>query len=215
MSLKAKSVTFTVVVLLALAGLFSGIFVGQHIHFKKKIDTSTFNGTYLENPRQVNQFSLTGIDEKSFNNKNLKANWTLMFFGFTSCGYVCPTTMAELSKMYRLLEEKGVKNLPRIVMVSIDPERDSPEKLRNYVTSFHPAFYGALGEEDSIKSMTREMGIAYAKVIEKGTNDPNNYDIQHSGALMLFNPNGELNAFFTSPHHADLLAKDYMLLASQ
>lgn len=69
MSLKAKSVTFTVVVLLALAGLFSGIFVGQHIHFKKKIDTSTFNGTYLENPRQVNQFSLTGIDEKSFNNK--------------------------------------------------------------------------------------------------------------------------------------------------
>lgn len=214
MSLKAKSVTFTVVVLLALAGLFSGIFVGQHIHFKKKIDVSTFHGTYLENPRQVNQFSLTGIDEKAFDNKSLKGKWTLMFFGFTNCGYVCPTTMAELAKMYQILEDKGVKNLPRIVMVSIDPERDSPKKLSSYVTSFHPAFYGARGEEESIKSMTREMGIAYAKVIEKGSNDSTNYDIQHSSALMLFNPHGELNAFFTTPHHADLLAKDYLLLAS-
>ncbi|KTD74510.1 SCO family protein [Legionella tucsonensis] len=213
MSLKAKSVTFTVVVLLALAGLFSGIFVGQHVHFKKKIDVSTFHGTYLENPRQVNRFSLTGIDAKSFDNKSLKGKWTVMFFGFTSCGYVCPTTMAELTKMYHLLEDKGVKNLPRIVMVSIDPERDSQEKLGNYVTSFHPDFYGARGDEESIKLMTREMGIAYAKVIEKG-NDATNYDIQHSGALMLFNPQGELNAFFTTPHHADLLAKDYLLLVS-
>ncbi|KTD05676.1 SCO family protein [Fluoribacter gormanii] len=214
MSLKAKSVTFTVVVLLALAGLLSGIFVGQHVHFKKKIDVSRFHGTYLENPRQVNQFNLTGIDEKPFDNKSLKGKWTLMFFGFTNCGYVCPTTMAELSKMYRILEEKGVKNLPRVVMISIDPERDNQEKLGHYVTSFHPDFYGARGDEQSIKLMTREMGIAYAKVIEKGSNDTTNYDIQHSGALMLFNPQGELNAFFTTPHHADLLAKDYMLLVS-
>ncbi|MCW8398682.1 SCO family protein [Legionella sp. PATHC038] len=214
MSLKAKSVTFTVVVLLALAGLFSGIFVGQHFHFKKKIDVTTFHGTYLENPRPVNRFQLTGIDEKPFDNKSLKGKWTLMFFGFTNCGYVCPTTMAELTKMYHILEDKGVKNLPRIVMISIDPERDSSEKLRGYVTSFHPNFYGARGDEESIKSMTREMGIAYAKVVEKGVDDATNYDIQHSGALMLFNPQGELNAFFTTPHHADLLAKDYLLLVS-
>ncbi|MCW8408526.1 SCO family protein [Legionella sp. PATHC035] len=214
MSLKAKSVTFTVVVLLALAGLFSGIFVGQHFHFKKKIDATTFHGTYLENPRPVNRFQLTGIDEKTFDNKSLKGKWTLMFFGFTNCGYVCPTTMAELTKMYHILEDKGVNNLPRIVMISIDPERDSPEKLRGYVTSFHPHFYGARGNEESIKSMTREMGIAYAKVVEKGVDDATNYDIQHSGALMLFNPQGELNAFFTTPHHADLLAKDYLLLVS-
>ncbi|WP_454786094.1 SCO family protein [Legionella sp. WA2024007413] len=214
MSLKAKSVTFTVVVLLALAGLFSGIFVGQHFHFKKKIDVSSFHGTYLENPRQVNQFNLTGMDEKPFSNKSLKGKWTLMFFGFTNCGYVCPTTMAELSKMYRILEEKGVKNLPHVVMISIDPERDNQEKLGHYVTSFNPNFYGARGDEESIKLMTREMGIAYAKVIERGTNDATNYDIQHSGALMLFNPHGELNAFFTTPHHADLLAQDYLLLVS-
>jgi protein SCO1/2 len=214
MNLKARGVTFTVVILLALAGLFSGIFVGQHMHFKKKIDVAHFHGTYLENPRTVNQFSLRGTDQKTFDNSSLQGQWTLVFFGFTNCGYLCPTTMAELGKMYRILETKGVKSLPHVVMISIDPDRDDHEKLAGYVTSFHPDFYGARGDEPSIKAMTREMGIAYAKVLDKDSTDANNYDVQHSGAVMLFNPQGELNAFFTTPHHADLLAKDYMILVS-
>lgn len=213
-SLKAKSVTFILVVLLALAGLFSGIFVGQHVHIKKKINANKFHGTYLEHPRPINQFNLVGIDKKSFDNKSLQGKWTLLFFGFTNCGYICPTTMAELAKMYHILERKGVNNLPHVVMISIDPERDHQNKLSSYVTSFHPSFYGVLGDEESIKSMTREMGVAYAKIFEKGEGDLKNYDIQHSGALMLFNPQGELNAFFTTPHHGELLAKDYLLLVS-
>ena len=214
MNLKAKGITFTVVILLALAGLFSGIFVGQHMNFKKKIDVANFHGTYLENPRTVNQFSLTGTDQKAFDNASLQGKWTVLFFGFTNCGYICPTTLAELGKMYRILEDKGVKDLPRVVMISIDPERDNQEKLGSYVSSFHPDFYLARGDEVSIKAMTREMGIAYAKIMEKDTSDPKNYDMQHSGALMLFNPQGELNAFFTTPHRADLLAKDYMQVVS-
>lgn len=214
MSVKIKGVTLTVTILLALAGLFTGIFVSQHMHFKKKIDVAQFHGTYLENPRTINQFALTGTDQKLFDNSSLQGQWTLVFFGFTNCGYLCPTTMAELGKMYRLLEEKGTKNLPRVVMISIDPDRDNLDKLGHYVQSFHNSFYGARGEEKSIKLMTREMGIAYAKVMNKDNPDPQNYDVQHSGAVMLFNPQGELNAFFTTPHHADLLAKDYMLLVS-
>lgn len=214
MNFKARGVTFTVVMLLALAGLFSGIFVGQHMHFKKKVDVAKFHGTYLENPRTVNQFSLIGTDQKVFDNASLEGKWTLVFFGFTNCGYLCPTTMAELGKMYRILETKGVKNLPHVVMISIDPDRDNQEKLGHYVASFNPSFYGARGDEPVIKAMTREMGIAYAKVVDKDSKDPASYDVQHSGAVMLFNPQGELNAFFTTPHHADLLAKDYMLLAS-
>lgn len=214
MSVKIKGVTLTVSILLALCGLFAGIFVSQHLNFKRKIDVSAFHGTYLEHPRTVNRFSLIGTDEKTFDNSNLKDRWTVVFFGFTNCGYLCPTTMAELGKMYRILEEKGIKNLPHVVMISIDPERDTLDKLGHYVRSFHSTFYGARGEEDSIKLMTREMGIAYGKVINKDNTDPQNYDVQHSGALMLFNPQGELNAFFTTPHRADLLAKDYMLLIS-
>lgn len=214
MSVKIKGVTLTVTILLALAGLFTGIFVSQHLHFKKTIDVAEFHGTYLENPRTVNQFSLIGTDQKPFNNQSLQGHWTVVFFGFTNCGYLCPTTMAELGKMYRILEEKGIKNLPHVVMVSIDPERDNLDKLGHYVSSFHTSFYGATGAEESMKLMTREMGIAYGKIASNDNVDPQNYDIQHSGALMLFNPQGELNVFFTTPHHADLLAKDYMLLVS-
>lgn len=216
MSIKRKGVTLTVTAVLGIAALMTGIFVSQHLHFNKKIDVSQLsdNSTYLENPRTVNQFSLTGIDQKVFDNASLQGQWTIMFFGFTNCGYLCPTTMAELGKMYRILDEQGVKNLPRVVMISIDPERDTLDKLGQYVTSFNNNFYGARGEESSIMAMTREMGIAYAKVANKDGSDPQNYDVQHSGALILFNPQGELNAFFTTPHRADLLAKDYALLVS-
>lgn len=214
MNIKIKGTTLTVVILLALASLFAGVYISQNLHFKKKINVAEFHGTYLENPRTINNFSLTGTDQKVFNNSSLQGRWTLVFFGFTNCGYLCPTTMAELGKMYRILEGKGVKNLPQVVMISIDPQRDNIDKLGNYVTAFHKSFYGARGEEDSIKLMTHEMGIAYAKVANKDSTDPQNYDIQHSGAVMLFNPQGELNAFFTTPHQADMLAKDYILLVS-
>jgi protein SCO1 len=214
MSMKLSGVSSTVIILVAISALFTGLFVFQHIHSKKEIDVAQFHGTYLENPRPVNAFALTGIDNKSYDNSSLKGHWTLVFFGFTNCGYICPTTMAELSKMYHLLEDKKVKDLPQVVMISIDPERDNIDRLNSYVTSFQSSFYGARGEETVIKAMTREMGVAYAKVVNKDSADPQNYDMQHSGAVMLFNPQGELNAFFTSPHRADLLAKDYMLLVS-
>lgn len=214
MSIYHKKIQVTVLIVLGIAALFTGLFVSQHLYSKKHIDPAQFHGTYLENPRTVNDFSLIGSDGKVFTNASLQGHWTLVFFGFTSCGYVCPTTMAELGKMYRILQSKQVKNLPQVLMISIDPERDSIKKLNAYVTSFQPDFYGARGEEKAIKAMTREMGIAYEKVANKDGSDPQNYDVQHSGAIMLFNPQGELNAFFTSPHHADLLAKDYMLLVS-
>ena len=214
MSNQQQRVKYTVLGLLAFVALVSGLFVSQYVHVPKKIDVSQFNGTYLEKPREVNHFELTGVDNQPFNNKSLKGKWTMVFFGFTNCGYLCPTSMAELGKMYRLLEEKGVKTLPQVVMISIDPNRDNLEKLGNYVKSFDVHFYGARGEESSVKAMTREMGVVYSKVALKDSKDPNNYDVQHSGAVMLFNPKGQLNAFFTTPHHADVIAKDYMMLVS-
>ncbi len=204
----------TVAVLLTFAVLIAALFILQHAHVNKKIDSSEFHGTLLQKPRGINQFSLAGTDNRPFTNASLQGQWTLLFFGFTNCGYVCPTAMAELSKMYRLLEEKKIKPLPRVVMISIDPDRDDLNKLANYVKSFHPHFYGAKGDDQVVRQMTREMGIAYTKVALPGSQEAKNYDVQHSAALILFNPQGELAAFFTTPHQADLLAADYQLLVS-
>jgi len=206
--------TLTVSILVGLVALFAGLFVFQHIHFNKEIDPNTFHGTYLKQPRRISEFHLTGIDGKSFDNKQLKGQWTMMFFGFTNCGYVCPTTMAELGKTYRLIKEKRIQPAPRVVMVSIDPDRDNLDKLKNYVRSFDFHFYGARGDQDKIKRMTREMGVVYTKVSPKQNQSPDNYDIQHSGAIIVFNPKGELNAFFTAPHHAKDIADDYRKMVS-
>ena len=204
----------TVAGLLALVALVLGVFISQFVHMNKGIDVRQFNGTLLDKPREVRPFALTGIDNVSFNNASLQGHWTMMFFGFTSCSSICPTTMAELGKMYRLLEEKGVKALPSVVMVSVDPGRDSLDKLDHYVKAFNPHFYGARGDEKSINKITQEMGIAYAKIALQGSVDAQNYDIEHTGTVILFNPQGELSAFFTVPHKAPLLAKDYLLLIS-
>lgn len=212
MASQKKQISLTVTALLAFIAIMAGFSVSQHLHLKSKKDLSEFQGTLLEKPREINQFTLTGTDKQLFTNASLEGQWTLIFFGFTNCGYLCPTTMAEVGKMYRRLEEQGVKPLPRIVMISIDPERDTLDKLDQYVKAFHPHFYGARGEEEMVKQMTREMGIAYTKIPLKNSAKAENYDVQHSGALMLFNPQGELNAFFTTPHKAELLAKDYQLL---
>ncbi|WP_367608202.1 SCO family protein [Legionella sp. W05-934-2] len=214
MSLNSTRKTATVVALIGLAALFAGVFLFQHIQFKKEIDPNTFHGTYLKQPRPVSTFELTGTDGQTFDNEHLKGQWTMVFFGFTNCGYVCPTTMAELGKTYRLILEKKIHPAPRVVMISIDPARDNLEKLKNYVLSFDKRFYGARGSQAKIKHMTREMGVVYTKVLPKQGKPAENYDIQHSGAIIVFNPKGELNAFFTAPHDAEAIAEDYRKLVS-
>lgn len=208
---KNHRMAITIIGLLAFVALVAGLFIAQHVQHRP--DAREFHGTLLDKPREVQSFALTGIDEKKFDNASLKGQWTMLFFGFTNCGSICPTTMAELGKMYRVLEKKHVKHLPNVVMISVDPERDTLEKLQHYVKAFDPHFYGARGDDDAINAMTKEMGVAYAKIALMGA-DQENYDIEHTGTVMLFNPKGKLSAFFTMPHYASLLAKDYLLLAS-
>ena len=209
---KINRITITVVCSLGIVALMLGLFVAQHMN--KNRDLSQFHGTVLDKPREVNAFVMTGIDHVLFTNAKLQGHWTMMFFGFTNCGSVCPTTMAELGKMYRILENNGTKTLPQVVMVSVDPERDTLDKLDHYVKAFDPHFYGARGDDHSVSVMTKQMGIAYTKIIPQGHEGLQHYDIEHTGTVILFNPRGELSAFFTMPHQASLMAKDYLLLVS-
>lgn len=206
---KKKALVILTALLLMCAGVIADEFYSKHQNAKKLATKAQFHGTLLDTPRPVKAFSLTGTDGASFTQASLKDQWTMIFFGFTRCGFVCPTTMAELGKMYRLLEEKHVTPLPRVVMISIDPARDDLAGLRKYVKAFNPDFYGARGSEKMTKAMTTALGIAYAKVAANPNSPAPSDDIEHTGALMLFNPAGKLAAFFTSPHQAKALSEDY------
>jgi len=207
---KKNRIGITVSVLLAIVGLIFGLFVSQYVHRTHQIDTSQFHGAWLDKPRELSAFHLMQTDETVFDNQSLLGHWTMVFFGFTTCPSVCPTTMVELSKMFRLLEKNSVMPMPRVILVSLDPETDSLGKLKEYVTAFNPNFLGARGVDDAaVKTMAQEIGIAYTKVYS--SENEQKYTIDHTGTIMLFNPEGNLTAFFTMPHQAKELAKDYQL----
>ncbi|KTC98958.1 SCO1/SenC family transporter protein [Legionella geestiana] len=211
LSQKQRIKRVVLVLLMCVAGILATFYVSQ-MSKKKPLDSSQLYGTLLSNPRDINAFELSGTDGTPFNNASLKGRWTLLFFGFTQCGHICPTTMAELGTMYRELEKQGVTPLPRVVMISIDPARDSLKTLKHYTRAFNPHFEGARGEESAVSALAREMGIAWEAVQPRP--GAQGYDIQHSGTIMLVNPNGQLQAFFTPPLVAANLAKDYALIVA-
>ena len=168
-------------------------------------------GTVLDVPRTIKPFTLEGTDLKPFTQNSLSGHWTMMFFGFTSCTSICPTTMMHLAQMINILHARKVPVIPRVIMISVDTQGDTLEKLTKYVTAFNPNFYGARGDQHTVRQLANELGIAYAK-FKNDTNHAGVYDIQHSGAVLLFNPHAKLAAFFTSTSNPRLLANNYIQL---
>lgn len=208
MSQVKNGVTYTVIALLGLIALVLGVFFAAHL--KTEALSGDFYGTKLNQPRTLASFDFEGIDGKVFNNASLNGQWTMFFFGFTHCSSVCPTTMAELSKMMYLLRAKKASTLPRVVMISIDPARDKAANLARYVRAFDSDFYGARAKPEALLAMTQALGIAYEKVDNGNSADT----FQHSGTITLINPQGEVVAFFTPPLDAKHLAHDFLSFVS-
>lgn len=163
-------------------------------------------GFVLKKPRIINSFELTADNGDAFTKANLHGHWTLMFFGFTHCAYVCPTTLSELNKMIVDLQSKLPKRLiPTIVMVSVDPDRDSAQKMHQYVKSFNADFIGIRGTLTQLKTLTQQVNVVFTKV--KSSNG--DYMVNHSNEMMVLDPNGNLRAFFTYPHKGSQMAHDY------
>ncbi len=169
--------------------------------------TATIDGTLLPKERVIADFNLTDIQGKAFHKANLLGHWTLLFFGFTNCGFVCPTTMAELNLMYQSLQ-KDKDTLPQIVMISVDPSRDSVARLKEYVQQFNPAFFGARGDMAQIDALATQMNVTFSK-IEANDGNKNHYTITHSAEIMVLDPKGNLVAFLSYPHKSAVMAKDF------
>ncbi len=153
------------------------------------------NGAYLlGTPRRFSDFELVDHHGNRVTKEAFQDKWTLIFFGFTHCPDICPTTMATASKMYRALQPEEQQDL-QIVLLSVDPERDTPEKLATYVPYFHEDFTGITGNPFVILKLATELNIAYVKVpLEDGS-----YTVDHSGNLVIINPRGDYHGFFRQP----------------
>ena len=153
------------------------------------------NGLFLfDTPRDVGDFSLTDHRGLSFTQDDLTDHWTLIFFGFTHCPDICPTTMAELAELKSQLADTEASDA-RVVMLSVDPARDTPDRLAQYVPYFHPDFIGVTGEFADILSVAQRLNAPFRKVSEPD----GGYQMEHSANVMLMNPRGDYHGFFRAP----------------
>jgi protein SCO1/2 len=140
-------------------------------------------------PRDIKSFELMTANQQKFTEKDFYQHWTLLFFGFTHCASVCPTTLDLMNRAYHDLHAK-YPDL-RIVLVSVDPERDTPESLTQYVQGFNHDFIGVSGKVQDIRKLQSQLGIFSAR--DSASND---YQIQHTSSIMLINPKGKWAGVF-------------------
>ena len=153
------------------------------------------NGLFLfDTPRDPGAFLLTDHHGMPFTRNALTNRWTLIFFGFTHCPDICPTTLAELAELKAQLVDTEANDL-QVVMLTVDPARDTPARLAEYVPYFHRDFLGVTGEFADILSVAQRLNAPFRKVSE-----PNGgYQMEHSANVMLMNPRGDYHGFFRAP----------------
>jgi protein SCO1/2 len=161
-------------------------------------------GTVFREPRPLPDVALTDQDGNRLDSEAMRSHWTLVFFGFTQCPDVCPTTLATLAQARRKLSDLPPQQQPRVLLVSVDPERDDPERLRSYVRFFDPEFLGATGTADQVAAAAAAFGVPYAKVPLPG----GDYTMDHGSGVFVVGPSG-LVAYSSGPQDATELASDY------
>lgn len=198
---------------IAVLALGFGFRVGLKHDQNKGTVTNLATATVLPNPRAIVPFKLTDNKNQVFDNNSLKGHWTFLFFGFTNCPHICPTTMDDMRQVFSIFQKDKIKE-PNFVMVSIDPERDTVKKVNTFVTAFNPDFEGAIGSKTEIEKLTKAMGIVYMKTKPKSDPEAVNFEIDHSGTIVLVNPQGKITAFFSMPHEPKKIAKDFEKIQS-
>jgi protein SCO1 len=158
------------------------------------------SGTWLPQARRIAGFTLTDIYGRPFTQADLAGAPTLVFFGFTHCPDVCPTTLLKLA---RVKKAAGIAGL-RVLFVSIDPRRDTPQAVALYVHAFDPDFAGLTGEPAAVASVAQQFGVAVSRIDLPG----GDYTMDHSAVVFLLDDHARIAAIFTPPFEVAAMAAD-------
>lgn len=180
------------------AALMTTLFVYHNTHEKKVVQLSDNHGTIFPIARDIKQFDLLKHNQAAFKLNDLHNHWTLLFFGFTHCANICPTTLSMLKNAYAELKPQ-YPNL-QVVLVSLDPQRDTLATLAGYTNKFHPDFIGVTGKIQEVRKLQSQLGIYAAQEDSANTDD---YQIQHTSSVMLINPSGKWLGIFPYGMHTN------------
>ncbi|MEQ8232921.1 MAG: SCO family protein [Gammaproteobacteria bacterium] len=169
-------------------------------------DGAAVDGLLWPDPPRLRAFELTDASGAPFTLEQLRGRWTLLFFGFTHCPDVCPTTLAELAAA-----SAELRNHPRfgargqVAFVSVDPARDDAATLAAYVGYFSPEFVAATAAEDELRRLTRALGALFMKVPQGG----GEYTMDHSAGIFYISPDLRLVSVLTPPHSRDQIVRRF------
>ena len=183
------------VVSFALLAMAAGFWLATKLTGPESDKLPQIQAAVVNPARQIAVPELKKHDGKAFTNEDLKGRWTLVFFGYTHCPDICPMTMNVLAQAKKIARTE----FPQVVLVSVDPQRDTVDMLGDYVKYFDPEFIGVTGAENMIQALTLQTSVVYMKV-PGSSGDENDYLVDHSSSILLINPEGQLAAFLKAPH---------------
>lgn len=196
----------TVFVLVAIVALVLGLTVNKVLTSKGQGDPTVLLDAgivLLPQSRSLPELSLTNQDGQTVAVDQLKEQWSLLFFGYTFCPDICPATLAQLRQLQGQLPPETLAKL-RIVLVTVDPNRDTPEQLKKYLDYFDAGFIGLTGEQATLQKLANAVSIPFIPA----DTSKENYTVDHSGNLVLIGPDGKQRGFIRAPlNNAKLAAQ--------
>lgn len=188
----------------------AGVLLGGCDRLQGGAAKQSFKAVDITGAEYAKELSLTDVDGKVRTLADFKGKVTLVFFGFTQCPDVCPTTLAELAAVKRELGKDGERL--QGVFVSVDPQRDTPEILKAYMASFDPGFVALRGSAEETKTAARNFKVFYAQAPGK---TEGSYSVDHTAGTFVFDAQGRVRLFVRYGSGAEALRHDLKLLLAE
>lgn len=170
--------------------------------------SSDIGGFVFPDPEPLAAFALSDGEGAPFGPDALRGGWSFLYFGFTYCPDVCPLTLAQMADLKRRLATRCTGLDDRYYLVSVDPDRDTPARLKEYVAYFDPEFRGATGAPEEIAKLAAQAKVFYELPADRSAG----YLVGHSSTVTIIDPDGRLHAVLTTPHTGERMAADFALL---
>jgi protein SCO1 len=166
-----------------------------------------FSGTLLDDPQPAAEIAGTNYDNSTFRLSDHRGKVVLVFFGYTFCPDICPLTLAEMKSLYQDLREEEAVNL-EFVFVSVDPERDTLERLSQYIPFFHPDFHGVRVERDALEPLKEHYWLSAEKIAHGKGEHTEHYTVMHNSSIYVIDKQGDLRGLIKYDLGAEQLLSD-------
>ena len=204
MVMSKRNVIFILLILFSITGLFT-YFQSLPSLLEKK--PSLITGKILVRPMEIDNFELIDQNNEVFNKKSLEGGWTVLFFGYTNCPDVCPTTIYKLAEIKNGIKEDLPSANFNTVLVTLDPDRDSTERLDEYIGYFDETMLGVTGTYENIQSFTSSLSVFYQRI-----NKEEGYDFNHTASIFVFDKDGSLFATMSPANTIGELESDFFTI---